>query len=377
MFHGMCHLGVIPEVGDADSAFLPSLEADTNDTDDAPPLTSAYFTAQPEAQQLSQDSTSHSSTGLSYLRYTTTNIFSTASSLDCSGQPANDQETITLDDSLEDRESVFRFSAEKQGSDVVDLTSPANNVLTEQSSASSPQTIFDSSLISKLTLDSTHRFNFSFERDEQNSSHDSTGLYSSYFKSRQPRPSFETSSSLATADSSSASMRLLSSSKRTGKTPSQKQIRESVLDGISGSSSSRTGSTSSFNSHLGYISSSAVRSRSSCQTRTPVKSLDLGFEGQNPQRVLLQCNDRTVGSNGQGAHNHALFRESLSNRSFLRSDSLHVVPSHTSVSPPCKGEVDRSSHIHTHTHILCMHTHTHTHTHTFYVCTHTHTLPAV
>ena len=161
-------------------------------------------------------------------------------------------------------------------------------------------------------------------------------------------------------EGSSSAMRLLSSSRRIGKSPTQKQIKESVIDKIfhNNSSSNLTSSASIRPALSRFISSSAVKGRtaysnSSSQVRTPVKSLDIGFRAQSNHKVYLQCNDRVISrlensdilrNPSAQSRNDSCRSKPLTSEIFGRDWSkLHVsrdsvVPSRRFFSPPSKGK---------------------------------------
>ena len=160
----------------------------------------------------------------------------------------------------------------------------------------------------------------------------------------------------SSVEGNSSAMRLLSSSRMIGKTPTQKQIKESVID----NSSSKLANPGSMQPTLSrFISSSAVKGKSaysalSNQLRTPVKSLDIGFGTQSNRKVYLRCNDRDISRlensdilrnpSMQSRKDPSRLKQLTTETLFSREGSkLHfvrdsVVPSQHFFSPPSKGE---------------------------------------
>ncbi len=355
MFHEMCNSNEIAEIVEPDSAFLPSMEAATDD-DDVTQVNSLYFPPQTEVDHFERSAPLVNYQGGNGRRHFSHDL----SFMDCVSNnersfPPQGNDTVVLNDSLEEEvecnnsDPVFgesytttrRFlkqDSSPRNSEVIDLTSPEiKPALDSRRHVDHNQSI----------VEPGYHFDFSFsEGDDHNTIQrkEGTGLFSDYFKQEAPKPPH--SRPPVTAANQSSAVRLLSSSRQL---PSQKQIKESVLSSIFKPSTYRGGpSTSSYNSQLGYVSSSIVTNRASTQLRTPVKSLDLGFGEQNRAKVLLQCNDRTIGPNVERrAETRATNRKqdgtTLSlfgtepSRSFVRHDSL-VPSSHTTISSQYKSE---------------------------------------
>ncbi len=359
MFHKMCNSNEIAEIVEPDSAFLPSMEAATDD-DDVVQVNSSYYPPQTEVEHFERNTPLLNHQGDNDTRQFSHDLaFMDCVANDERSLPPQGSDTVVLNDSLEevematcdnnDKISIFgvpnhesytinrtflKQDNSSQNSEVIDLTSP--DIKLEHDSMRHNQSI----------VEPGYHFDFSFSEGDHNTSihSEETGLFSDYFKQEAPKPPH--SRPPVTAANQSSAVRLLSSSRQM---PSQKQIKKSVLSSIFKPSTYRGGpSTSSYNSQLGYVSSSIVTNKASSQLRTPVKSLDLGFREQNRSKVLLQCNDRTIGSNVERqaetrATNRIQDGTTLSlfgtepSRSFVRHDSL-VPSSHTTISPQYKSE---------------------------------------
>ena len=131
--------------------------------------------------------------------------------------------------------------------------------------------------------------------------------------------------SMPTKAPTSSTMHLFSSSQRLGKTPTQKQIRETVMRDIVLSNSDPSTSSMSNKARLAreyytgpppasFMASSAVRNTPNVQ-RTPVKALDLGIgQGVRESAFRLKSNDRIFGSTSSSNSRDVSRHNALLNR---------------------------------------------------------------
>ncbi len=313
MFHGMCHSNQLPGIvePDSNSAFLPTMEAATNDS-------IMETTSDPSLATNSNEPTTFTNytidKGLTFLDNDDSFV-------------SREDNIIILDDSLEEDaaykniESVCLepgLSDSYTSREIVDLT------IVER----------DSPI--RRSINTEQRLDLSLiTRDADTFNKRSSLFFSDYFEQ-----SVATRPALVKTIPQSSAQRSFSTSRPL---PLQKPISSSVFN------QSVVPKTSAFNSQLGYVSSSVVKNKTSSQLRMPVKSLDLGFEDRSRAKVLLRCNDRSIRSDiGRETEEVVLPLLMEDNNTLslfetepglVRNDSL-VPSSHmmmTVQSPQCKG----------------------------------------